>query len=132
MFKRSVILLSILAYSLTLVHSLVPHHHHDKAVSEHHHHNNSKGHNHHDDHEDKTVSHAFADAIHLPGSDLVLHSQPSETIQKFVTDVELTFDDLAFQLTPQLKPPDLNIDQRSAHYLSVQYSLFLLRAPPVA
>ena len=31
MYKRAIILLSFLAYSLTLVHSIVPHHHHEGA-----------------------------------------------------------------------------------------------------
>ena len=131
MFKRSVILLSFLAYSLTLVHSIVPHHHHDKQVSDHHHHENSSDH-HHDDHEEKSVSHSFADATHFPGSEIVLHPQQSETIQKITLIIELHVDNLTCFLSPQLKPPDLNVDHRSACYSSAQYSLFLLRAPPVA
>jgi hypothetical protein len=132
MFKRSVILLSFLAYSLTLVHSIVPHHHHDKQVSDHHHHENSSDHHHHDDHEEKSVSQSFADATHFPGSEIVLHPQQSETIQKFTVIIALRVDNQKFLLSPQLKPPDLNVDHRPAFYSSTQHSLFLLRAPPVA
>lgn len=131
MFKRAVIFLSFLAYSLTLVHSIVPHHHHDKQVSDHHHHENSNDH-HHDDHEEKSVSQSFADATHFPGSEIVLHPQQSETIQKITLNMVLQVDNLKHFLSPQLKPPDLNVDHRPAYYSSAPHSLFLLRAPPVA
>jgi hypothetical protein len=133
MFKRSIIMLSFLAYSLTLVHSIVPHHHHDKPISKHHHHHNeSKGH-HHDDHDEKkTVSHAFADAIHIPGSQVALHSQSPENVQKVFFISEICSDYLTCLLSQQLKPPDLNVDDRQTHYSAFHYCLFLLRAPPVA
>jgi hypothetical protein len=44
----------------------------------------------------------------------------------------LRVDNQKFLLSPQLKPPDLNVDHRPAFYSSTQHSLFLLRAPPVA
>jgi hypothetical protein len=132
MLKRSIILLSFVAYALTLVHSIVPHHHHDRPTSEHHHDHESKDHHAHDDHEQKTISHAFADAIHFPGSDLVIYSQQSEAVQKIFPVATGYFNEVRLLLSTQLKPPDRNIDQRSASYLSVSHSLFLLRAPPVA
>jgi hypothetical protein len=132
MFKRSIILLSFLAYSLTLVHSIVPHHHHDKPVSEHHHHDDSKQHHHHDDHEDKTVSHAFADAIHFPGSEVVIHAQTTDNIQKLSYALEFCSENIVSLLSQQLKPPDPNIGYRQIHYSAAKYSWFLLRAPPVA
>jgi hypothetical protein len=133
MFKRSIILLSFLAYSLTLVHSIVPHHHHDEAISKHHyHHNETKSHDHDDHDENKTVSHAFADAIHFPGSDIALHGQSSENIHKVFFIVGICTDNLTALLSQQLKPPDRNVDYRQTHYSAIHYSLFLLRAPPVA
>ena len=130
MFKTTVILLSFLAYSLTLVHSIVPHHH-DKQLSDHHHHENLSDH-HHDDDEQKSVSQSFADATHFPGSEIVLHPQQSETIQKITQIFGLHVDNLKCFLSPQLKPPDLNVDQRPAYYSSAPHSFFLLRAPPEA
>jgi hypothetical protein len=132
MFKRSIILLSFLAYSLTLVHSIVPHHHHDEAISKHHHHDESKDHDHDDHDEKKTVSHAFADAIHFPGSDVALLGQSSDNVQKVFFVVAICSDNLTLLLSQQLKPPDCNVDYRQTHYSAFHYSLFLLRAPPVA
>jgi hypothetical protein len=131
MIKTAVILLSFLAYSLTLVHSVVPHHHHDKQVSDHHH-ENSDDHHHHDnaDHEEKSVSHAFADAIHFPGSEIAIPAKQSLTIEKVVI-IDLQVDNLVSFLLPQLKPPDVNADRRQAHYSSRHQSFFLLRGPPV-
>jgi hypothetical protein len=129
MTKRIIILLSFLAYSLTLVHSIVPHHHHDKTASGHHHHNTSDSH-HHDD-EDETVSHAFADVIHFPGADIVIHPDQARVIQKYSHVAELYVDNVTHLLSPQLKPPDLNIDQGQKCYSSGYHSLFLLRGPPV-
>jgi hypothetical protein len=133
MFKRSIILLSFLAYALTLVHSIVPHHHHDEPTSNHHHHHDGSNDHDHDDHdEEKTVSHAFADAIHFPGSDVALHGQSSDNVQKIGFVSEICSDYLTSLLSQQLKPPDLNVDYRQTHYSAFHYSLFLLRAPPVA
>lgn len=126
-------MLSFLAYSLTLVHSIVPHHHHDEAISKHHHHHDeTKGHGHDDHEEQRTVSHAFADAIHFPGSDVAVHRQLSESIQKVFFVLAICSDSLTFLLSQQLKPPDGNVDYRQTSYSAFHYSLFLLRAPPVA
>jgi hypothetical protein len=133
MFKRSIILLSFLAYWLTLVHSIVPHLHHDKPTSkQHHHHDGSKDHDHDDHQEKKSVSHAFADAIHFPGSDVTLHGPTSDNVQKIFFVVKICSDNLMSLLSQQLKPPDRNADYRQTHYSAFHYSLFLLRAPPVA
>jgi hypothetical protein len=133
MFKRCIILLSFLAYSLTLVHSIVPHHHHEEPTSKNrHHHNESKAHDHDDHEEKKTVGHAFADAIHFPGSDIVLHGQSSDNVQKTFFIPGICSYNLTTLLSQQLKPPDLNVDYRQRHYSAFQYSLFLLRAPPIA
>jgi len=129
MLKKAVILLSFLAYSLTLVHSIVPHHHHDKQATSHFHAEFfSCG-----DHRDETsLGHAFADAIHFPGSENVISSQQSAKTVKVVTVIELQVHDIVSLLLPQLTSPDINEDRRQAHYSSTPRSLFLLRAPPVA
>jgi hypothetical protein len=131
MTKRLIILLSFLAYSLSLVHSIVPHHHHDNKITDHHHHDHSTDHDH-DNHEEKTVGHAFADAIHFLGSDIVIQPQQSYVVQKTALVAELYTDNLAHFISPKLKPPDFNIDKRHRHYSSIPHYLFLLRAPPVA
>jgi hypothetical protein len=132
MCKRMIILLSILAYSLTLVHSIVPHHHHVEPISKHHHHHHD-GSTDHDDHDEKkTVSHAFADAIHFPGSDIAIHGHSSDNVQKVFFVVGICSDSLTSLLSQQLKPPDLNSDYRHRHYSAFYHSFFLLRAPPVA
>jgi hypothetical protein len=133
MVKRSIILLSFLAYSLTLVHSIIPHHHHDEPISKHHlHHDESNDHDHDDHDEKKTVSHAFADAIHFPGADVALHQQSSDNIEKVFFVAGFCSDNLTSLLSQQLKPPDSNADYRQIRYSAFHYSLFLLRAPPVA
>jgi hypothetical protein len=133
MVKTSIILLCSLAYSLTLVHSVVPHHHHDKITSELHQHDDSKDHRHHDDsHDQKSVRHAFADAIHFPGSDIVDLFQSTGSVQKTCFVLKVCSENLVALLPRQLKPPDLNSDDRQRRYLAIHYSLFLLRAPPVA
>lgn len=131
MIKRTVIFLSFLAYSLTLVHSIVPHHHHEKPASEHHHHGTKNHHHHDDDHEEKALSHALADAIHFPGSEIAIHAQQSLSVEK-VVPTDLLVDSLISLLLPQLKPPDLSVDRRQAFYSSRHQSLLPLRGPPVA
>jgi hypothetical protein len=131
MFKRSVILLSFLAYSLSLIHSLVPHHHHDEVTSEFHH-DNDVGDGHQDDNEENSVIHAFADAEHFPSTDIVIHSEIKNEVQKICYVFNVSSNHISSLLSQQLKPPDLNIDYRQVHYSVVHQSLFLLRAPPVA
>jgi hypothetical protein len=135
MFKGSIILVSFLAYSLTLVHSIVPHHHHGAGISKHHHdhHHDDESDQNHDDHDEKkTVSHAFADAIHFPGSDVALHGQSSDNVQKIFFVIGICSDNLTSLLSQQLKPPDRNTSYRQTHYSAFHCSLFLLRAPPAA
>ncbi|QLH33486.1 MAG: hypothetical protein HWD62_14620 [Cyclobacteriaceae bacterium] len=110
MTKRIIILISFLAYSLTFIHSVVPHHHHEIKTAKHQH-SETNDHNH-SDHENKTVNHAFADAVHVPGSEVVIHSGQTEVTVKFSQVAELRTDNLLDLLSPQLKPPDLNADRR--------------------
>jgi hypothetical protein len=130
--KKVVILLTFLAYTLTLAHSVVPHHHDDTRVGHHHHGNGD--HPHHDDHDDdkNTISQVFADAIHHPASEIVV--QPSETV--FFHKKHKTVDTLIVKLSelliPVLKPPDRRPVHQQKYYSSYQDSFFLLRAPPAA
>ena len=71
--KRVIFLSLLLAYSLMLAHSLIPHHHHetpDEAVHHHNQHNNehdhSNDHNHSHDNGDKQDGHA-THFVHQPG-----------------------------------------------------------------
>ena len=144
MYKRLIILITFLAYSLSLVHSLVPHHHDEETQigHHHHHHGSEKDHHHHgsekdhhhpeQDHENKSLSQVFADALHHPASEVVIHTPQSENVEKknaAVDDVIFIISQLIF---PELKPPDIPIHHREKHYSSNGDSFFLLRAPPVA
>src|SRR5215216_3475621 len=78
--KRIIILLTFLAYTVTLVHSVVPHAH-DKNQD--HHHENISDHHHHDegdneDNDDKNLAHFFADADHQVGGETFIPSHISE------------------------------------------------------
>lgn len=133
MYKKAVILLTFLAYSLTLVHSLVPHHHHQQAKAHYHHHENGHDH-HHDDDRDKSLSHAFADAIHNPASEAFTHpSPPQQSVKKKVTAPAfplVIFNDLIHDLS---KPPDADAPPyQEKHYGSQPHSFSLLRAPPAS
>ena len=134
MFKRIVILLTFLAYSLTLVHSLVPHHHHVEVTIDHHHHDGTqKDHHHHEQHDDnKSLSHIFADAIHHPASEVVIHNPASQHIQKSNNPVDLFIAKIDETIFLRIRPPDPSTNYQEPHYPSNEDSFFLLRAPPVA
>jgi hypothetical protein len=129
MVKRATILLTFLAYSLTLIHSAVPHHHHQEVAQvNHHHHDDERGHDHGSD-EKNTLSHFFADAIHHPAAELAIHSSQSENVAKSkATDFVITI--LNRIILPESKPPDIVTYYQPRHYSSDQFRLFLLRAPP--
>ena len=144
MYKKAVILLTFLAYSLTLVHSLVPHHHHDEGKTVHghqhhddasslvHHHADSGDHHHHNEDDDKTLTHVFADAIHNPASEVFVPAQESMGIQKKNKAVAILIVKLNGLLIPELKPPDWTFTYQEKYHSSNPDSFFLLRAPPVA
>jgi hypothetical protein len=134
--KRAIILLSFLAYSVTLVHSFVPHHHHEGAkIGQHHHHGNKTDHHHHhhEEHEgNQSLSHVFADAIHHPASEVALHTAQTENVQKKNGSVDVIIFKIRQPIFPELKPPDIPIHYQEKHHSSQQDSFFLLRGPPVA
>lgn len=133
--KRAIILLSFLAYSLTLVHNLVPHHHHEEAKTDRHHrhHASEKDHHHHEqDEENKSLSHVFADAIHHPASELVIHNPESQHIQKSNNPIDLFIAKIGETMFLRIRPPDPLTNYQETHYSSDQDTFFLLRAPPVA
>ncbi|MGC1240372.1 MAG: hypothetical protein WA874_02230 [Chryseosolibacter sp.] len=133
MYKSVIILLTFLAYSMTLVHSVVPHHHDEEANTGHHHHGNGD-HHHHDDHDQdkKTISHVFADAIHHPASEIVIQPTESVRFHKKHKTVDILIVKLNELLIPVLKPPDRRPMHQEKYYSSYQDSFFLLRAPPAA
>jgi hypothetical protein len=134
-YKKAIILLSFLAYSLTLVHSLVPHHHDEEANIDHHHHHhgNQKDHHHHEqDNDNESLSHVFADAIHHPASEVVIHNAGSKHIQKSNNPVDLFIASIRQTIFLRIRPPDPSTVYQEKHYASQQHSFFLLRAPPVA
>jgi Ca2+/H+ antiporter len=132
MVKRTIILFTFLAYSLTLVHSLVPHHHHeDKSHAENHHHHHGHDEDDHHEHEKKDLSHFFSDVIHHPSAEqVVIHSSQSESVQKVKAldnFIALVFDKI---LLLDFKPPDRNFSYHKVHYPLDLIGNSHLRAPP--
>lgn len=115
---------------MTLVHSLVPHHHHDEAaqVQSHHHDHDTDHHN--DDRDERTISHVFADAIHHPSTELVIHNSQLENVQKVKTITAFFLIAYNQILLPELKPPDNPISYQAVHYSFNLFAISLLRAPP--
>lgn len=131
MLKQIIILLTFMAYSLTLVHSLVPHHHHDEAdkIHSHDHNDHSQG-NHHENEDEKSLSQFFADAIHHPSAKITIHSPQSGNIQNGKTIIWsyiLTQEQI---LLPKQKPPGNNIAYQAVPYSANLFTRSLLRAPP--
>jgi hypothetical protein len=110
----------------------VPHHHHEKTKTDHHHHGSATHHHHEQHNEDKSLSHIFADAIHHPASDIVIHAGQSENVKKKTERVKILISRISQLILPELKPPDIPVHYRETYYSSDQDSFFLLRAPPVA
>lgn len=117
-----------LAYSLSLVHSLVPHHHHEEKVAHHHHHDS-------DDHDNTTdvddvLADALAEATHSPASQFFVHSQTSEQKVKSIHAIEFA---IAYAYTLTLsdrEPPGfISIDRQEFYDYNLS-SISLLRAPP--
>ena len=132
MFKRTVIVLTFLAYALTLAHSLVPHRHDDEAkLSHHHHHENGTSHHHHDEDEQKSLSHSFEDAIHHPSSGVVIQSSLCESPGKKCPFFELVLIHSNDHLLSLLRPPDTPAENNIRHHSSGHGLLFQLRGPPV-
>jgi hypothetical protein len=137
MIKRLAIFLTCLAYALTLAHSATPHHHHEDeaGVDDRHEHHHDKGHDdHHHDDEGKTEHfvHFFSDAVHHPGSKVVLHPPIVDHTKKFQDNLALVINAASIVVRPQLRPPDNPCYNSSCHHSSDLFKISLLRAPPVA
>lgn len=131
MVKRFIILVSFLAYSLTLIHNLVPHQHEDLSVINNHrqHKSDADGHHHHDDKEND-LKDIFSDAIHHPSAEKVIHGSESVNVQKNKTSgywIVLAIDHV---LLNNLKPPDKNIFFQVSRYCFDLLTNSHLRAPP--
>jgi hypothetical protein len=128
MLKRITILFTFLAYSMSLVHSFVPHHHHDEEVAHHHHHDSHAQ-------DDTTnipdvLADALAEAIHSPESEFFVHGQTLE--QKVKNNLANDFI-TAFVCSLTLsdwEPPGFIPIDRSEFYDYNLSSISLLRAPP--
>ena len=140
LYKKAIILLTFLAYALTLIHSVVPHHHHEERSTNHHHHHGEGMKHHHDhdddhdddDHDRNTISHVFADAIHHPASEISVHASEFKVIQKKNTAVDILIVELIDLVSPKLKPPDAQSIYQEKHHSFARDYFFLLRAPPAA
>lgn len=132
MLRRLIILLSFLAYSVMLVHNLVPHHHHDEQiVQSHHHHNHDHSEqDHHDDENRKSLSHFFGDVIHHPALKQIIHSSLMEDVQKSKKVNEFFSLTTEQVLLPDLKPPDIPAAYQTKQYSFNLFANSLLRAPP--
>jgi hypothetical protein len=134
MIKRLAIFLTCLAYGLTLAHSATPHHHHeDQAeVAGHHEHPGDNHHHHDDDGEPGHLAHFFSDAVHHPGSKVVLHPPIVDHTKKFQDNIAIAFTAASILIQPELRPPDNPCYNSSCRYSSDHFKISLLRAPPVA
>lgn len=130
MIKPIIIIFTLLAYALTLVHSLVPHHHHDEAAQVQSHHPDHDTDHHHDDRDERTISQVFEDAIHHPSAELISQRSQLEDGQKVQTLTAFFLIAYNQILLPDLKPPDNPISYQARHYSFNLSALSLLRAPP--
>jgi hypothetical protein len=130
--KRFAIFLTCVAYALTLAHSATPHHHHDTNAEPAGHHNHHSDHHHDDDGESKHLVHFFSDAVHHPGSKVVLHPPIVDHGKKLHDDLAVVFNAASILIWPELRPPDNPCYNFSRHYSSDLCKISLLRAPPIA
>lgn len=129
--KYSIISLLLIAYTIVLAHSIIPHHHHDE---DHDTEQTASAHHHDDDHEDSDkdsgFSHSLGNYLHS-GTTADIHQQTSSVqivspaiINTFFTVVN--FELKPIELPPPLKRPNNDFFQKSYYYLSSTG----FRAPP--
>ena len=122
--KHSIIALLLVAYTIVLAHSIVPHHHHNETEQ-------TASHHHDDDQEeDNSIAHSFANYLHS-GDAAVIHEQPDNSIAShtfialyFIYVFEFTV--RAFESPPPVRQLAENIITKSLYYLSSKG----LRGPP--
>ena len=140
MYKRLILLLTFLAYAVTMVHNLVPHRHeqehskvndHHQHHHTHHHHGENEGDSPHGGDENDNAIHSFADAMHHPAAGQGIHVNPAKEFQKKTRAVDVFIPVLNGIFLPDLKPPDIYFTVQQTHYPSDHPAFFLLRAPPV-
>jgi hypothetical protein len=126
-------LLTFLAYALTLVHSVVPHVH-DKKQD--HHHEHTSDHHHHDegdnaDSEDKNLTSFFAEVEHQAGAETFIRSNASELKVKQAAKVITASSALLFSFEIDSGPSKSPILTRNEFAPSSEhFKISLLRAPP--
>ncbi len=130
MVKLLTILLTFLAYSITLVHNLVPHQHKDTHhTNTHHQHENDEDDHHHEDGKND-LGDLFADVIHNPSCVEVIHSSQFENVQKNKAFDYYTVLVIDQELLCDFKPPDKNTFFQVSHYYFNLPENSHLRGPP--
>ncbi|REK04642.1 MAG: hypothetical protein DWQ44_01435 [Bacteroidetes bacterium] len=131
-YKHLIIFSLFLAYSLLLVHSVIPHHHHDTPQeAEHHHHSEHTDHHHDDGKESEEHGHTphFVHSADF-GNYILNPSVSFPDFSKIHSDLLFVFTDLfvikdEFSNIKRSSPPDC-----SPPLSSGLYSTFSLRGPP--
>ena len=125
--KYSILTLLLVAYTIVLAHSIIPHHHHhDDHETE-----QTASHHHDDDHEDdNSLAHSFANYSHT-GDAAVIHQQPDDSfvshivVTRYLTPV-FEFAVKAIESPLPIRKLSNHIIPQSRHCLSSKG----LRAPP--
>ncbi len=127
--KYFILTLLLVAYTIVLAHSIIPHHHHDE---DHETEQTGAQHHHDDDHEDdNALAQSLANYLHS-GDTTVIHQQPDNSIASnaFVTLYLIPvfeFTIKAIESPPPIRQVSNNIIPKSHYCLSSKG----LRAPPV-
>jgi hypothetical protein len=132
MMKRTIILLTFLAYTLTLVHSVVPHRHDEKQT---HHHEHTSDHHHHDEdtgeeNHDIDLTHFFTKAEHHAGAQTFIPSHTSESRAKEAGKLVILSSIIYLSFEVDSGPPDPIPIQDEFAPSSEHFKISLLRAPP--
>ena len=126
--KRSAIMFLMIAYAITLGHSIIPHHHHDSnhhlnepyQTSHHHHHDG-------DEEENKGISHLFSHFVHAADGFTFITQQNLSTVFFLVIALlpnNFSFDQ--FFIPPLILIPSTE----NFNYAFLNACTFGLRAPP--
>jgi hypothetical protein len=125
--KPLLLALSILAYSIALLHNFVPHHHHDEHEGKY-----EQYSNYHNYDATESLTHFFGDITHHPSANHVTHrSQTDSTIKWKVAD-EVFFVASHRILPGYFKPFDCLVVYQIRYFSQSFFSISLLRGPPVA
>jgi hypothetical protein len=129
--KYAILFCLLIAYTIVLAHSIIPHHHHhedhETEQTSTHHHDDDK-----DDHDDSGLAHDFANFLHA-GSTTDFHQQQDIKIScnTFVSVYLIALFDFTIEAVES--PPPI-VRRFTEHNLFLEYTLSSkgLRAPPCA